>query len=95
VHYYHLRPLTETFGDKGFEHRGEIAVSGRLPVDDTRIRRPRQPGGGATVVPEDPLAGGRGRERGPRTVGPEHHVGPASLGGPYRRRRGGASVDDL
>jgi hypothetical protein len=26
--------------------------------------------------------------------GPEHHVGPASLGGPYRGRRGRVSVDD-
>jgi hypothetical protein len=95
VHYYHLRALTKTFGDKGFEHCGEIAVSGRLRVDDTRIRRPRQPGGGATVVPDDPFAGGRGRERGPRTVGPENHVGPASFGGPYRGRRRGVSVDDL
>ena len=75
--------------------RGQIAVSGRLPVDNTRIRRPREPGGSATVVPDDPFAGGRGRERGPRTVGPEHHVGPASLGGPHRGRCGGVSVDDL
>ena len=90
-----VRDLTKTFGDKGFEHCGEIAVGGRLRVDDTRIRRPRQPGGGATVVPDDPFAGGRGREGGPRTVGPEHHVGPASFGGPYRGCRRGVSVDDL
>src|SRR5436305_15186402 len=32
VHYYHLRALTKTFGDKGFEHCGEIPVSGRLRV---------------------------------------------------------------
>ena len=43
----------------------------------------------------DPFAGGRGRERRPRTVGPEHHVGPSSLGGPNRGRRGGGSVDHL
>src|SRR5262249_52012458 len=95
VHYYHLRPRPKTFGGKGFEHCGEIAVSGSLHVDDTRIRRPRQPGGGATGLPDAPCAGGRGRERRPRTVGPEHHVGPSSLGGPYRGRRGGVSVDDL
>src|ERR1700736_4129550 len=49
VDYYHLRPLTKTFGGKGFEHCGEIAVGRRLHVDDTRIRRARQPGGGATL----------------------------------------------
>jgi hypothetical protein len=95
MHYYHLRPLTKTFGHKRFEHSGQIAVGGRLSVDNTRIRRPREPAGSATVVPDDPFAGGRRRERRPRTVGAEHHVGPASLRGPHRGRRGGVSVDDL
>ena len=80
MHYYRLRPLTKTFGHQRFEHTGQTAVSRRLQVDNTRIRWPREPGGGATVIPNDPFAGGRGREGGPRTVGPEHHVGPASLG---------------
>ena len=42
-----------------------------------------------------PLLAAAGRERRSRTVGPEHHVRPASLGGPYRGRRGRVSVDDL
>src|SRR5207237_3189204 len=95
VHYYHLRPLTKTVGGNGFEHRCEVAIRGRRHIDDTRIRRRRQPGSGTTVVPDDPFAGGGRRERRPRTVGPEYHSGPASLGGPHRRRRGGVSIDDL
>jgi hypothetical protein len=83
-----------TVGGTGLEYRGEIAVWGRLYVEDSRIRRRRQPGGGATVVPDDPCAGGRGRECRSRTVGPEHHVRLASLGGPYRGRCGRVSVDD-
>ena len=96
VHDYHFRPLTKTGGGKGFEHRGQIAVR----RDSTLTTRGYAGRASRAVAPpwfpDHPFAGGRGRQRRPRTVGPEHAaLEPLTLHSPSRAGSGGVSVDDL